>query len=129
MGKIDHNILLYVPPVVERKDYMKRVAFLDKVKTECELEYIKRHDNIWPELVKEYKNAGIVSMTVFMKGVELLIKETILVRSFNGEFFTDNEVRRDSKLYNPNNSASCNHGFASHVIYWLSGIFEKSINN
>jgi alpha-L-rhamnosidase len=22
-------------------------------------------------------------------------------------------------------SASCNHGFASHVIYWLNGIYGK----
>lgn len=50
---------------------MKRLAFLGKVKKGCEEEYIKRHDDIWPEVVKVYKAAGILSMTVFMSGVNL----------------------------------------------------------
>lgn len=50
---------------------MKRMAFLGKVKKGFEQEYIVRHDNIWPELIRIYKDAGILNMTVFMNGTNL----------------------------------------------------------
>ena len=50
---------------------MKRCAFFGRLKKGFEKEYIARHDNIWPELVQAYKDAGILNMTVFMKGLDL----------------------------------------------------------
>jgi L-rhamnose mutarotase len=43
---------------------MKRVAFTMKLKPGCEAEYRKRHDEIWPELSREIKAAGISDYTI-----------------------------------------------------------------
>jgi L-rhamnose mutarotase len=50
---------------------MNRFAFLGRVKGGCEAEYRKRHDHIWPEVVKAYKDAGISNMTIFMSGKDV----------------------------------------------------------
>jgi L-rhamnose mutarotase len=42
-----------------KEESMKRHAFTMKLKQGCEEEYKRRHDEIWPDLVKELEEAGI----------------------------------------------------------------------
>ena len=45
---------------------MTRNAFVMKLKPGFEAEYKKRHDEIWPELSKELKAAGISDYSIFL---------------------------------------------------------------
>ena len=45
---------------------MIRNAFLMKLKPGFEAEYKKRHDQLWPELAKELKAAGISDYSIFL---------------------------------------------------------------
>ena len=45
---------------------MNRVAFKMKLKQGFELEYKKRHDEIWPELVKQLEEAGISDYSIYL---------------------------------------------------------------
>jgi L-rhamnose mutarotase len=45
---------------------MEKVAFKMKLKAGFEEEYKKRHDEIWPELAKELKNAGVSDYSIFL---------------------------------------------------------------
>ena len=45
---------------------MKRVAFKMKIKEGAKDEYIKRHDKIWPELIKEFEDAGICDYSIYL---------------------------------------------------------------
>jgi L-rhamnose mutarotase len=44
----------------------KRIAFKMKLKPGCEAEYKKRHDEIWPELVKLIKDSGVSDYSIFL---------------------------------------------------------------
>lgn len=45
---------------------MKRHAFTMKLKPGFEEEYKKRHDEIWPELIKVLKEAGIHNYSIYL---------------------------------------------------------------
>lgn len=45
---------------------MIRTAFKMKLKPGCEVEYKKRHDEIWPELVELIKNSGVSDYSIFL---------------------------------------------------------------
>ncbi|MFY0626832.1 MAG: L-rhamnose mutarotase [Reichenbachiella sp.] len=45
---------------------MERIAFKMKLKSGNEKEYKKRHDEIWPELSKAIKDAGIKEYSIFL---------------------------------------------------------------
>ncbi len=45
---------------------MKRIAFKMYLKEGQKDEYIKRHDNIWPELKNLLKDAGISDYSIFL---------------------------------------------------------------
>ena len=45
---------------------IKRVAFKMKLKPGFEAEYKKRHDEIWPELVKLIKDSGVSEYSIFL---------------------------------------------------------------
>lgn len=45
---------------------MIRNAFTMKLKKGAEVEYKKRHDDIWPELAEELKKAGIYDYSIFL---------------------------------------------------------------
>jgi L-rhamnose mutarotase len=45
---------------------MKRIAFKMKLNPGKEVEYKKRHDEIWPELVQLLKSAGISNYSIFL---------------------------------------------------------------
>lgn len=50
---------------------MERLAWKGKIKPGCKEEYVKRHNEIWPEMVEVLKNAGICNYTIFANGEEL----------------------------------------------------------
>ena len=52
---------------------MDRVSFLMRVKDECRDEYIRRHQNVWPEVLAEQQRAGIKKMTIFIDGTALFL--------------------------------------------------------
>jgi L-rhamnose mutarotase len=45
---------------------MKRNAFVMKLKPGFEAEYKRRHDEIWPELARELKAAGVSDYSIFL---------------------------------------------------------------
>nr|WP_321462194.1 L-rhamnose mutarotase [uncultured Cohaesibacter sp.] len=45
---------------------MERYAFRMKLKPGFEAEYKKRHDEIWPEMVRVLKEAGISQYSIFL---------------------------------------------------------------
>jgi L-rhamnose mutarotase len=45
---------------------MQRSGFKMKLKPGFEAEYKKRHDEIWPELVKELTQAGVSDYSIFL---------------------------------------------------------------
>lgn len=51
---------------------MQRIAFLMKLKAGQEAEYLRRHDNIWPEMVETLKNAGMHNYSIFRHGTQLI---------------------------------------------------------
>ena len=51
--------------------YYPRYAWKATVKEGCLDEYIKRHNEIWPELVELLKNAGICNYSIWNVGNEL----------------------------------------------------------
>ena len=50
---------------------MERYAWKAVIKEGCKEEYIKRHDNIWPELKELLKQAGICNYSIWNVGNEL----------------------------------------------------------
>ena len=45
---------------------MNRIAFKMKLKNGFEAEYKKRHDEIWPELLKEISDSGVSDYSIFL---------------------------------------------------------------
>ncbi|HLP15455.1 MAG TPA: L-rhamnose mutarotase [Bacteroidota bacterium] len=45
---------------------MIRQAFKMKIKPGCEQVYKERHDDIWPELVKELESAGVSDYSIYL---------------------------------------------------------------
>jgi L-rhamnose mutarotase len=45
---------------------MTRAAFTMKLKPGFESEYKRRHDEIWPELVRELESAGVRDYSIFL---------------------------------------------------------------
>lgn len=50
---------------------MERYAWSARVKDGYKEEYIKRHNNIWPEMKKLLKDAGICNYTIFAQDNKL----------------------------------------------------------
>jgi len=52
---------------------MRRAAFTMKLKPGFEAEYKKRHDEIWPELVKELEDAGVSDYSIYLDPKTLVL--------------------------------------------------------
>ena len=50
---------------------MEKYAWKGSVKEGCMEEYIRRHDEIWPEMIEVLKGAGIKNYTIWNVGYEL----------------------------------------------------------
>ncbi len=46
---------------------MQRIGFCFKVKKEAIPEYVKRHQEVWPELLRESSGLGTSNYTLFMR--------------------------------------------------------------
>ena len=46
---------------------MERAAFIFKIRPEMKEEYKKVHDEIWPELAKAIRDAGIANYSIFFR--------------------------------------------------------------
>ena len=44
------------------EDNMERMAWKGRIKSGCKAEYIRRHDEIWPEMKALLKQAGLASL-------------------------------------------------------------------
>lgn len=62
---------------------MKRIAFTMKLKPGCENEYKRRHDEIWPEMVREFENAGIHDYSIFLDPDSLILFAVQKVKDHN----------------------------------------------
>ena len=52
---------------------MDRVSFLMRVRDGFQDEYIRRHREVWPEVLEEQRLAGIKKMAIYMKGSDLFL--------------------------------------------------------
>jgi L-rhamnose mutarotase len=50
---------------------MQRIAFIMKIKPGSEEEYSRRHQQVWPELLADLKQAGCSRYSIYMRGLEL----------------------------------------------------------
>ena len=50
---------------------MQRIAFTMKIKPGSEEEYRRRHQQVWPELLADLKQAGCSRYSIYMRGLEL----------------------------------------------------------
>lgn len=50
---------------------MEKYAWKGKIVDGKIQEYIKRHDEIWPEMIEEFKKAGIFNYTIWNSGNDL----------------------------------------------------------
>ncbi len=63
---------------------MEKMALVYRVKPEKRDEYIKAHQDIWPEINRGLKEAGCHEMTIFMRGNQLFLYALIDdVQEFN----------------------------------------------
>jgi len=51
----------------------QRVLWLDRLKAESVSEYIRLHQQIWPELEAAYRQAGILQMGCYLNGCERVV--------------------------------------------------------
>lgn len=51
---------------------MERACFTFEIYPGQEVEYKRRHDEIWPELVAELKKAGVNNYTLFRRGQRII---------------------------------------------------------
>lgn len=50
---------------------MERVAFVMRVRPDQEAEYRRRHEMVWPEMLRALKDAGCANYSIYMKGQDL----------------------------------------------------------
>ena len=51
----------------------QRTLWLDRLKTESVPEYIRLHQQVWPELEAAYRQAGILLMGCYLNGCDRLV--------------------------------------------------------
>ncbi len=52
---------------------MERVAFVMRVIEGQQQEYIRRHQQVWPEVQADLRRAGVRKMSIFMAGLQLFL--------------------------------------------------------
>ena len=52
---------------------MQRVAFVMHVKEGQEAEYVRRHREVWPQVLADLERAGVEQMNIFMVGRQLFL--------------------------------------------------------
>ena len=51
----------------------RRTVSQCRLKLECVEEYIRRHQQVWPELLEAYRKAGITQISCFLHDLDLLV--------------------------------------------------------
>ena len=62
------DVEMYDP---QREKCMERMAWRGRIKPGCKEEYIRRHNEIWSDMLRVLNEAGIVNYTIFADGDEL----------------------------------------------------------
>ncbi len=52
---------------------MQRIAFVMRVKEGQQEEYIRRHQQVWQEVLSDLQRAGVYKMSIFMSGLRLFL--------------------------------------------------------
>ena len=52
---------------------MQRVAFVMHVKEGQQAEYVRRHREVWPQVLADLERAGVEQMNIFMAGRQLFL--------------------------------------------------------
>jgi len=52
---------------------MDRVSFMMRVKDGHQGEYVRRHREVWPEVMEEHRRAGVTKMAIYMNGPNLFL--------------------------------------------------------
>ena len=52
---------------------MDRITFMMRVKDGHQQEYIRRHEEVWPEVMAEHRRAGVSKMGIYMTGRDLFL--------------------------------------------------------
>ncbi len=52
---------------------MQRVAFILRVKEGQEEEYMRRHQEVWPQVLADLERARVNKMSIFMSGLQLFL--------------------------------------------------------
>ena len=52
---------------------MQRVAFVMHVKEGQEAEYVRRHREVWPQVLADLERAGVEQMNIFMAGRQFFL--------------------------------------------------------
>lgn len=62
----------YPKSILEVKaEEMQRIAFIMKIKSGSEEEYRRRHQQVWPELLADLKQAGCSRYSIYAKELDL----------------------------------------------------------
>src|SRR5207302_3901824 len=59
------------PHSIRLRQTKERVAFVIKVRPGEESEYRRRHEAVWPEMLRALKDAGCSNYSIYMKGRDL----------------------------------------------------------
>jgi len=52
---------------------MERIVFLLQIRKGFEEEYVKRHANVWPQVLEEMGQAGIQAMNIYLAGRQVVV--------------------------------------------------------
>ena len=52
---------------------MDRITFMMRVKDGYQEEYMRRHEEVWPEVMEEHRRAGVSKMGIYMTGRDLFL--------------------------------------------------------
>jgi L-rhamnose mutarotase len=74
---------------------MERVAFVMRVKPGQEAEYRRRHEAVWPEMLRALKDAGCSNYSIYMKGQDLFAyMEVADFEAFKHHMSANNDSQR-----------------------------------
>jgi len=51
----------------------RRMLFRSRLKPESVQEYVRLHQQVWPELLEAYRKAGITQVSCFLNGLDLVV--------------------------------------------------------
>jgi len=73
---------------------MERLALTARLRPGKKEEYIKAHDEFWPELMQGFKRAGVHEMYLFLRGNNLFLYAVVEnLKTFNNYMKTDPDYR------------------------------------